>query len=43
MRMGVEFDWFVASPDNYGKKFKFKFFVVPVLPRLIKEPIFGNR
>ncbi len=43
MRMGVEFDWFVASPDNYGKKFMLKFFVVPVLPRLIKEPIFGNR
>jgi hypothetical protein len=42
MRIGAEVDWYVVSPDNYGPKYMFKFFVVPVIPRLIKEPIFGG-
>ncbi len=42
VRFGAEFNWFVVSPDNYGKKFLFKFYFVPVIPRLIKEPIFGK-
>ncbi len=42
IRLGVEFNWFVKSPDNYGKKFMLKFYVVPVIPRLIKDPIFGG-
>ena len=42
VRMGAEFNWFVKSPDSYGKKFLFKFYVVPVLPRMVKEPIFGS-
>ena len=42
VRFGVEFNWFVKSPDNYGKKFMFKFYIVPVIPRLIKEPLFGS-
>ncbi len=42
VRIGLEFDWFVESPDNYGKKWMIKFYFVPVIPRLIKEPIFGD-
>lgn len=42
VRFGVEFNWFVVSPDNYGKKFLIKFYFVPVIPRLIKEPVFGD-
>ncbi len=42
VRFGVEFNWFVKSPDNYGKKWLIKFYFVPVIPRLIKNPIFGD-
>ena len=42
MRLGVELDWFVVSPNSYGKKFMLKFYFVPVIPRLIKNPIFGG-
>jgi hypothetical protein len=42
VRFGAEFNWFVKSPDNYGKKFMIKFYMVPVIPRLVKEPIFGG-
>ncbi len=42
VRVGVEFNWFVKSPKNYGKKFLLKFYFVPVIPRLVKEPIFGS-
>jgi hypothetical protein len=42
VRFGAEFNWFVKSPDNYGKKWLVKFYFVPVIPRLIQEPIFGE-
>ena len=42
VRFGVEFNWFVRTPDSYGKKFLLKFYLVPVIPRLVKEPIFGG-
>jgi hypothetical protein len=42
VRLGLEFNWFVRSPDNYGKKWMVKVYFVPVIPRLIKEPIFGD-
>ncbi len=42
MRLGIEFDWFVVSPNNYGRKFVFKIYFVPVIPRLIKNAIFGD-
>lgn len=42
VRFGAEFNWFVRSPDNYGKKWMVKLYFVPVIPRLIKEPIFGR-
>ncbi len=42
VRVGVEVNWFVKSPDNYGKKFMFKVYFVPVIPRLVKDPIFGS-
>jgi hypothetical protein len=42
VRFGMEFNWFVRSPDNYGKKWMIKFYFVPVIPRLVKEPIFGD-
>ena len=40
--MGAELNWFVKSPDSYGKKFMLKFYFVPVIPRLVKDPIFGS-
>jgi hypothetical protein len=43
IRLGVEFDWFVVSPSDYGKKFLLKFYFVPVIPRPFKEPIFGRK
>ncbi len=42
VRFGVEFDWYVVSPNSYGKKFMLKFFFVPVIPKLIKKPLFGD-
>jgi len=42
IRVGAEFNWFVKTPKSYGKKFLLKFYFVPVLPRLIKNPIFGG-
>ncbi len=42
VRLGVEFNWFVKAPDDYGKRFMLKFYIVPVIPRLVKEPIFGG-
>ena len=42
VRIGFGFDWYIVTADNYGPKFMFKFFVVPVVPRLIKKPIFGS-
>jgi hypothetical protein len=42
VRLGAEFDWFVKTSDNYGPRFMFKIYLVPVIPRLIKEPIFGS-
>ena len=42
VRLGFEFNYFVAKPENFGARYLFKFYVVPVIPRLIKEPIFGR-
>ena len=42
VRLGFEFNYFVISPSSYGKKFMFKVYLVPVIPRLVKKPIFGS-
>jgi hypothetical protein len=42
MRVGLEFDWYVRTSKNYGPRFVLKFFFVPVIPRMIKEPIFNR-
>jgi hypothetical protein len=32
----------VVRPDDYGQRYMFKFALVPVIPRLVKEPIFSR-
>ena len=32
----------VVRPDDYGQRYGFKFAVVPVIPRLVKKPIFSR-
>lgn len=32
----------VVRPDDYGQRYGFKFAVVPVIPRLVKDPIFSR-
>ncbi len=36
------FNYSVVRPDDYGQRFMFKFAIVPVLPRLVKEPILSR-
>jgi hypothetical protein len=42
VRFGVEYDYFVAHHDDYGPRHMLKFFLVPVIPSLVKNPIFGS-
>ena len=32
----------VVRPDDYGQRYGFKFAIVPVIPRLVKNPIFSR-
>jgi hypothetical protein len=43
LRVGAEIDYFVAHNNDYGPRYMLKFFIVPVIPRLVKEPLFGRR
>jgi hypothetical protein len=35
-------EYSVISPDSYGKRFALRFVVTPVIPGLVKNPIFGG-
>jgi hypothetical protein len=35
-------EYSVISPDSYGKRFALRFVVTPVIPGLVKKPIFGG-
>jgi len=39
-QFGVEYS--VVSQDDFGKRFMFKLSVIPVIPGLVKNPIFGG-
>jgi hypothetical protein len=41
-KLGVEFDYMVIRPDNYGQQMKLEFKLTPVLPELHHGPIFGR-
>ena len=38
----VAAEYSVVSPDAFGQRFQFKFQITPVIPGLIKNPIFGK-
>jgi hypothetical protein len=40
MKVGVEYS--VVSPDTFGKRAAFRFQITPVVPSLLKNPIFGD-
>jgi hypothetical protein len=42
LRLVGAFNYSVVRPDDYGQRFMFKFAIVPVIPRLIKEPILSR-
>jgi len=42
LRIGVEYNGYVVKPESYGPRHMLKVYLVPVLPRLVKEPIFGS-
>ena len=39
VRIGVGVSYTAVAPDGYGQRLLLKFFVVPVIPSLIKAPI----
>jgi len=36
-------EYSVVSPDDFGKRFGFRFDITPVIPGLIQKPIFGGK
>ena len=42
LRVGIGGNYSVVAPDNYGQRWMIKFFIVPVIPKPIKRPIFGG-
>jgi hypothetical protein len=40
LQMSIEFQWMPVSPADFGQRFNIRYTFRPVLPRLIKEPIF---
>jgi hypothetical protein len=36
----LEFQWMAVHPDDFGQRFNIRFNFIPVLPSLIKKPIF---
>ena len=40
IKVGGEYS--VVSPDTFGQRFQFRFQITPVIPGLIKNPIFGK-
>jgi hypothetical protein len=42
MRIGIGMNYSVVAPDDYGQRWMIKFFIVPVIPKPIKRPLFGE-
>ena len=42
LRIGVGLSYSVVAPEDYGARWMLKFFLVPVIPSLVKNPIFGR-
>lgn len=40
LQMGLEFQWMPVYPEDFGQRFNIRFSFKPVLPSLIKKPIF---
>jgi hypothetical protein len=40
VQMGLEFQWMPVYPEDFGQRFNIRFTFKPVLPNLIKKPIF---
>ena len=38
----TQLEYSVVSPDTFGKQVAFRFQITPVVPGLIKNPIFGK-
>jgi hypothetical protein len=38
----LEFQWMAAHPDGFGQRFNIRFIFKPVLPNLVKKPIFES-
>ena len=43
VKIGLAGQYMVHHPDTYGQKWNFQLMVVPVLPKLIKGTLFGER
>ena len=40
IKAGLEYS--VVSQDTFGKRFGFRFQIIPIIPSLVKNPIFGG-
>jgi hypothetical protein len=40
IQMSLEFQWMALHPDDFGQRFNLRFVFKPVVPALIKKPIF---
>jgi hypothetical protein len=40
IRVGLEYS--VVSPDDFGQRAQFKIQIQPVIPGLVRKPIFGG-
>jgi hypothetical protein len=40
VQVALEFQWMAAHPDDFGQRFNVRFTFKPVLPNLVKKPIF---
>ena len=43
VRFGAGVHYSVVKPDNYGQRWNFRLYVIPVIPNLLKgKPLFGR-
>ena len=40
--MALGFQWMPVYPEDFGQRFNIRFTFKPVLPNLVKKPIFGS-
>jgi hypothetical protein len=43
VKFQAEVQYAVVHPDDVGQRFNLRFVVTPVLPSLVRDPIFGSR